>query len=288
MRPDALGRVLVLATACGWGFGWTMMKLLMRDWPPLFARGVSGLIAAAGLAGVALLRGDGLAMPRALVGRIVLGAATSVFAWMGFTALSLLWLHVSEAALLTYTMPIWATLLAWPVLGERPTPRSGVALALGIAGLVVLMGAPVPGAGLARFPGIAFALAAAIFFALGALASRRPMPIPPVVATAWMIALGSAAMLAAGLVMEKPDVHALTAVGAGALAYMAIGPMALCYLAWFAAIARIPARTASTGLLLIPVIGAFSAAFVLGEPLGLRHAAAFALTLGGVALELRR
>jgi drug/metabolite transporter (DMT)-like permease len=67
-----------------------------------------------------------------------------------------------------------------------------------------------------------------------------------------------------------------------------VGPMALCYLAWFGALKRIPTTTASTGLLLIPIIGALSAALILSEPLGMREFAAFALTLGGVALELRR
>ena len=35
--------------------------------------------------------------------------------------LALLWLPASEAALIAYTMPVWASLIAWPVLGERPT-----------------------------------------------------------------------------------------------------------------------------------------------------------------------
>jgi drug/metabolite transporter (DMT)-like permease len=64
--------------------------------------------------------------------------------------------------------------------------------------------------------------------------------------------------------------------------------MALCYLAWFGALKRIPTTTASTGLLLIPIIGALAAAVMLGEPLGVRELAAFALTLAGVVLELRR
>ena len=34
--------------------------------------------------------------------------------------LALLWLPASEAALIAYTMPVWTSLLAWPILGERP------------------------------------------------------------------------------------------------------------------------------------------------------------------------
>jgi drug/metabolite transporter (DMT)-like permease len=286
IAPSSVGRLLVVLTACGWGVGWPMMKTVMHDWPPLFARGVAGVMAAAGLALAALLRREQLLPPRALVGRLALAAGINVFAWMGFTALSLLWLHVAEAALLTFTMPIWATLLAWPVLGERPTLRGVGALFLGIIGLFLLMGASL-GAGAGKLPGIAFALLAAVLFAFGAVTSRRPIPLPPIVLTAWLIGLGSIAMVAVGWAVERPEIGALSRTGAGALAYMAIGPMALCYLAWFGAIRRIPTTTASTGILLVPVVGAAAAAVILGEPLGLRQVSAFALTLAGVTLALR-
>ena len=288
-RPGSanVGRLLVIMTAIGWGLGWPMMKLVMLDWPPLFARGAAGVIAATGLASAAAMRGDLLLPPRALLRRLVLAASTNVFAWMGFTALSLLWLTVSEAALVTFTMPIWATLLAWPVLGERPTTRSVVALCLGTAGLLLLLGTNLNG-GTERLPGIGLALSAAILFALGAVTSRQSIPLPPLVLTAWLIGLGSIAMVVVGLLTETPHLQSLTRTGAGALAYMSLGPMALCYLAWLGALKRIPSTTASTGLLLIPIVGSLSAALILGESLGVREIAAFALTLGGVALELRR
>jgi drug/metabolite transporter (DMT)-like permease len=36
---------------------------------------------------------------------------------MGLSTLSLLWLDAGQGALLVYSMPIWATILAWPALG---------------------------------------------------------------------------------------------------------------------------------------------------------------------------
>ena len=182
----AWGLLLVVATAVGWGLGWPMMKIAMHDWPPLFARGCAGLAAALGLAIIAVVRGQNLLPSRSLAPRLALGAATNVFAPMGLTALALLWLTVAQAALLTFSMPIWATLLAWPILGERPRLRSVIALCLGVAGLVLLMGANL-GDGIETFPGVALALAAAILFALGAVTSRAPIPLPPMVSTAWQI-----------------------------------------------------------------------------------------------------
>ena len=78
------------------------------------------------------------------------------------------------------------------------------------------------------------------------------------------------------------------ASGAAVLTYMILGPMALCYLTWFAALQRLPASTAALGTLSVPVIGVIAATLVLGEPLGTRQVIAAALTLGGVALAIKR
>ena len=231
MTPDTLfttlnkcnpawGLLLVVATAVGWGLGWPMMKIAMHDWPPLFARGCAGLAAALGLAIIAVVRGQNLLPSRSLAPRLALGAATNVFAAMGFTALALLWLTVAQAALLTFSMPIWATLLAWPILGERPRLRSVIALCLGVAGLVLLMGGNL-GGGIESFPGVGLALAAAILFALGAVTSRTAIPLPPMVSTAWLVGLGSAAMIVVDLTLNGSEIRPLSFAGAGALAYMA-------------------------------------------------------------------
>jgi drug/metabolite transporter (DMT)-like permease len=152
------GHLFLLVTAVGWGLNWSVLKFVLQDWPPLFARGAAGLLGAMGLVGIALFRGERLTVPREAWPRLVVAAAINVFAWMGFTALSLNWLKVSEGALIAYSMPIWAMLIAWPLLGERPDRCSLLALVLGIAGVCVLMGGPDLTAG--KVPGILFALAA--------------------------------------------------------------------------------------------------------------------------------
>jgi drug/metabolite transporter (DMT)-like permease len=167
-RPRWVGLLCLLVTAVGWGLNWPAMKLLLREWPPLSARGLAGLTAALALALLAASRGERLAVPAGATGRLLLAAALNVTAWMGLTTLSLLWLDAGQGALLTYTMPIWATLLAWPVRGERPTAGRALALALGVAGVAVLLGGGDGGSGSGhagpgllgpgRLPGVALAL----------------------------------------------------------------------------------------------------------------------------------
>src|SRR5919107_5610407 len=99
------------------------MKTMLQVWPPLFSRGVAGVVASAMLGVVAYRRRESLIIPRRAVPRVALAAFTNVFAWMGFSALCLRWLSVGEGALLVFTMPIWAILFAWLLLGTRPMSR---------------------------------------------------------------------------------------------------------------------------------------------------------------------
>src|SRR5919202_734438 len=157
LRSSRVGLLCLAITAIGWGLNWPVVKLVLRDWPPLFARGTAGLVAALGLAAFAKMRGERLAVPARAFGRLSTAAALNVFAWMGFSTVAMVWLSVAEGALLVYTMPIWATLLAWPLRGERPTLRSLAALALGLAGTSVLLAGSGLALGGGKLPGILLA-----------------------------------------------------------------------------------------------------------------------------------
>ena len=72
------------------------------------------------LAALALLRSQSLAVTEGQWPRLVMAAILNVTGWMVLMGLALLWLPASEAALNAYTMPVWASMIAWPILGERP------------------------------------------------------------------------------------------------------------------------------------------------------------------------
>jgi drug/metabolite transporter (DMT)-like permease len=95
-------------------------------------------------------------------------------------------------------------------------------------------------------------------------------------------------MVLAGLLFEHPRLDALGPASWAGMAYMTVVAMGVCYLGWFAAARRLPPATAATGMLLVPLVGVLSAAPIAGEPLGTREVLALALTLGGVALAVRR
>jgi drug/metabolite transporter (DMT)-like permease len=173
-----IGFLCLGVTATGWAMNWPIIKILLRDWPPLFARGVAGTAAGIILAGIAIGYGERLHVPRHAIARLLFASFTNVFAWMGGATVALKMLSIGEGALLVYTMPIWATLFAWPILGHRPGLRDAVALVLGIAGIAVLMGEHGFALSQDKMVGIALTLSSATLFALGSVLMRTPLPIP--------------------------------------------------------------------------------------------------------------
>ena len=150
-------------------------------------------------------------------------------------------------------MPIWASVLATFVLGERLDRRRGAALVLGIAGLIILFwplledGVPV---------GAVYALGSAVSWAAGTVYLKwAQIDAHPLAIAAWQLVVGTIAV-AAGFCLtgfEIGDIRHWSSLAG--LCYSTIIGTALAYLLWFQSVARLPASVAGLGTLLVPVIG---------------------------------
>ena len=173
---------------------------------------------------------------------------------------------VVRVVLLFYLMPAWVVLLAWPLLGERPTSASLLRLALALAGVLVVLKTPdspwprphTLADGLAVMGGFAFALTNILL--------RRLQGVPT---TACMLAMfGGGALMAAlaallgmqyGLVgsLPAPTQSWLTWVGVLSVFFL-VGNVGLQYGA-----ARLSASTTSI-IMLSEVVFASTSAVLLG------------------------
>jgi drug/metabolite transporter (DMT)-like permease len=293
-KPTARGRLapagfLFLAvTSVGWGFNWPVTKYLLSELPPLTLRGSTGVVGAALLALLAVVRGQSLLVGREIWPRLMLAALLNVTGWMVLMGLALLWLPASETALIACTMPVWASLLAWPVLGERPTLLRAIALVMAFAGLAAIMGGDGLSANREKLPGIIMAIAGSFGFALGAvLAKKLPLKMAPIPAAAWQIGLGCLPVAVVGLLIETSQLDRVTTLGWWLLGYSIVIQFCIAYVSWFAALARLPASIAAIGTMAVPVIGVVASAIALGEPLGPTQIAALVFTLAAVVLATR-
>jgi drug/metabolite transporter (DMT)-like permease len=246
------------------------------------------VVGASLLAALALARGQSLHVPRELWARLVLAAFLNVACWMVLMGLALLWLPASEAALIAYTMPVWASLLAWPILGERPNLLRVISLVMAFAGLSAIMGGNGLAASMEKLPGILMALGGAVGFAFGTvLAKKLPLDLPPLSAAAWQIGIGCLPITIIGVLIETSHVGAISDLGWLLLVYSTVIQFCVAYVSWFAALARLPASVAAIGTMAVPVIGVVASALALHEPLGPGQMAALVFTLAGVALATR-
>ncbi|MCP3469647.1 DMT family transporter [Bradyrhizobium sp. CCGUVB1N3] len=287
-RIAPAGLMFLAITSVGWGFNWPVTKFLLSELPPLTLRGVTGVLGALLLAALAVIRRDSLRIAPGIWPRLLVAALLNVTGWMVLMGLALLWLPASEAALIAYTMPVWASLFAWPVLGERPTLLRTIALVMAFAGLASIMGGNGVSASVEKLPGIIMALGGSIGFAVGTVVSKKyPIHLPPITAAAWQIGLGCLPIAIVGLALETTHLSQVTPVGWGLLVYSVIGQFCIAYVSWFAALSRLPASVAAIGTMAVPVIGVVTSAIALREPLGVGQIAALVFTLAGVVLATR-
>lgn len=265
--PPVPTRSLLLVPLLGllWGFNWPAVRISLTEIAPWTLRAGGMTFAGLALVAVALVRGVSLKVPSAHWPRLIVAGILSIAAFNILLAFAQLMAPTSRAAILTFTMPVWATLMAWPVLGERFDRARLIGLGLGIAGLLCL-GLPLIRAGQLS-PGLALALLASVSWALGTIVTKRwPVAAPTLTIAAWQLLIGGAAAGIGMLVFEGiPGPKALSPPVAAALTFHILGAQALAYFLWFTVIARLPAGIASLGTLMVPAVGALGSVLLLGE-----------------------
>lgn len=260
--------VLLFVLALAWGTNWPLFPMAVREVSVWTFRAVSLPVAGAGLLLFAHLRGQSIAVPRRYWRTIAIATVCYLFVWNIASTYAAVLIPSGQAAVLGFTMPLWAALIGWAVLGERLTPRLRIALGLGTAG-VVLLTAPSFGAYANAPLGLAVGLLAAIGWAVGTLVLKRgAIDVPAIVLTGWQL-LGVAVPVAIGaLVLGDhrwfvPSWTTLAVIG-----YITVIPMSVGYAVWFAIVGMLPANVAGLSAILVPVVALISGAIVHGEPLG--------------------
>src|SRR5215216_1927827 len=95
--------------------------------------------------------------PAILWVRSVAGSLGVLFAFYALTHLP-----VSTALTLSNTVPVWVTLLAWPLLGQRPRASVWVAVGTGLAGIILIQRPEAGGDRLAAALALANALSTSV------------------------------------------------------------------------------------------------------------------------------
>jgi drug/metabolite transporter (DMT)-like permease len=185
-------------------------------------------------------------------------------------------------------MPLWAALIGWAVLGERLTGRMLLAVALGGAGVALLMWRSF--AAYAQAPlGLALGLLAGLGWAVGTLIlKRRGVDVPATVLTGWQLLVTAVPIGLGALALGDHQWFVPSWTTILVIAYITVVPMSIGNVSWFAIVGLLPANVAGLSSILVPVVAMISGAIVHGEPLGPIQWLAMACCAGALALALLR
>jgi len=286
VSADVTARLMLVLLSLGWGVSWSAMRIALAEMPPFSMRVATMFIGAVTLGAMTALRRRSFALRSpVLIGHVL---ASSVFNIIGFSVLTpfaQLYAATSRVSILVYTMPIWASLLARVVLGERITRKHGSALALCVAGMMVLI-YPLIGGG---FPlGIVLALGAAVSWAAGTVYLKwARMEAEPLAITFWQLVVGFVAVAICQPVFEgPPHFWPLTPAAIVCLVFAGFVGSGIAYFLWFDIVRRVPAMTASLGVLSVPAVAIVAAVLMLGERPTIADVVGFALILAASACVL--
>ncbi len=286
--PRAAVAVAFAAIYLIWGSTYLAIRWGVESLPPFAMVGARFLLAGAPFYLVLRLSGHARPEPAhwrsaAVIGGLMMLGGNGLVTWSEQTVPS------GVAALLVATVPLWMSLLdgLWLRRGTL-TPRLGVGLLAGFAGVALLVG-PTGGDVRAADPwGAAALLAASVMWSLGSLASRSlAVPRSPFLASSMqMIAGGALALVVATATGEwgRLDLAAATPRSLIALAYLAVfgSIVALSAYVWLLRVTS--ASAVSTYAFVNPVVAVVLGWAFAGEALGARVVAATLLIVGAVAL----
>jgi drug/metabolite transporter (DMT)-like permease len=282
-----IGLILIASITILWGCNWPVLKIAVSELPVFTFRSIS---LASGVVGMFLLcwiEKKPFWLPRRDMLPCFLVAMATITGWNLASTLGLQHMAPGRAAILAFTMPLWAALMAVPMLREQMTRLRLLGLVLGLAGMALLIWPD--RANLARDPlGPVYMIGAAITWALGTVGLKmHRWSVPLTTITAWQFAFGTVPVVIGALIADH-DVSfaAVDLRGWSAVFYASIVCTVYCYWAWFRIVEIYPATVAAIATLGIPVVGVFSSALVLGESVGLSEVGALALVVAALVTVL--
>jgi len=263
-KNQSLMAFLALMLLCLiWGYNWVVMKNALHFSGPFDFAALRTVLGALCLFIVMLILKKPFSI-KEIPSLIALGLLQTA----GFTGL-LVWALVEggagKTAVLTYTMPFWTMLLAWPLLGEKLRGWQWPAAFFSLMGILFILdplhlGTDVFSMVLAIVSGISWALAVILAKKLQA----RSPNLDLISLTAWQMLFGSIPIVIVALITHTTSIE-WNGYFIGALIYNAVFGNAIAWLLWLYALRHLSAGIATMTSTVCPVIAVIASSIELHE-----------------------
>lgn len=252
-----------------WSLNWVVMKVAVQEVTPLWAVAIRTALAALVLFPCLFATRQLVLPPRADLPVILVIALFHMVAFAGLMTAGLVFVPASSAIVLGYTTPLWVAPAAFLFLGERVSARQAAGIVVGIAGLLVLFK---PGSFAwgdeTVLLGNGLVILAALCWSVSIVYTRAhrwkatPLQLMP-----WQCLLATIVLVILAISVEGAPPPRIGTPALLALTYNGIVGTALGFWAMTVVNRRVPATTASLGVLATPVLGIGLSAIILAEGL---------------------
>jgi len=285
LSDAAIAKLLLLALSFCWGLSWSAMRIALDEVTPWGMRLIGYSIGAATLLVLIKAQGRSLVIPTARDRWHLLVAALFIIVAFGVAGtFAQLMANTSRVIIVNYSMPVWGSVMAYFVLGERINRQAAIGLALCIAGLTVLI-YPVMEQSVREPVGLLLALVCALGWGGGTVYMKWARIKGDLLAIAfWQIVVGMVVFGGFFLIFNGlPHYEPLQWRTWGGLLFNGVLGTGIAYFVWFNIIGRLTTVMASLGSLINPVVGVIGAMIILGDRPTFTDAIGFALIFGAAA-----
>lgn len=245
-----------------WGYAWITAKIALRYASVLDAT-VVRLVFGTLFLFAFLLWSKASLRPEHWKWLIVIGLLQTAGLTL-FNNLGLVRGEPGRISMLTFTMPFWVLVIAWPALGERIRGWQWLAISSALAGLLLIMQ---PWSLHASLIGKVFAVLGGISWAIAVICAKYLYSrerVDVVNFTFWQTAIATIPIMLAAIIFDTRDIDWNPTFVACALV-IGVGATGLGWVMWLYVLQRLPAGTTSLASLGVPVVAGISSWLQLGE-----------------------
>ena len=117
-------KLLLVALSFAWGLNWPSIRIGLEELTPWTFRLIGFTVSSLSLIAIVKLQGRSLAVPRGIAWlHIAVSSTLNVVAFGLFGTFAQLATTTSRVVIVAYSFPVWASLLAWLILGESSGPH---------------------------------------------------------------------------------------------------------------------------------------------------------------------
>jgi drug/metabolite transporter (DMT)-like permease len=285
-KVNAKDLLLVLIVTVSWGLNYPIMKYVVNSYPPSAFRAFTFIVGFVSIGIYAYFKGISLSVISQERWPVFKLSMFNMVGWHLPMIYGVSMLNSGRAAIIGYTMPIWALLASALLYKEKINARSIVSIVLAMAAAVILALGSLEQWG--NHPmGVGVMVVAAITWGIGnAMVKHTVLALHGVALTFWALFIAFFFFVFLTLAFETDQWAWPNFLQWLAILYGGVITFAVSYVAWFHVARKLSAVSSGLSIMLVPVFGVTGGALVLGESISVADISALFLILIAMAVVL--